>query len=108
MTGLAQQTSKITDKGQTTVPKPVRDALGLRAGDRVAFDTVGDQIVIRRVSKTHKDPQLAGLLALFDRDIAARRNLKTALPAGVTSSMKKARAAVKVKPDQPLRGDVAL
>jgi antitoxin PrlF len=27
----------ITSKGQTTIPKSVRDALGLKAGDRVVF-----------------------------------------------------------------------
>lgn len=29
--------SAITVKGQTTIPKPVRDHLGLRPGDRVKF-----------------------------------------------------------------------
>lgn len=29
--------SSITKKGQTTLPKPVREALGLRAGDRVRY-----------------------------------------------------------------------
>ena len=29
--------SSVTKKGQTTLPKPVRDSLGLRAGDRVRY-----------------------------------------------------------------------
>jgi AbrB family looped-hinge helix DNA binding protein len=29
--------AKMTSKGQITLPKPVRDALGLMTGDRVAF-----------------------------------------------------------------------
>lgn len=29
--------SSITEKGQTTLPKPVRDFLGLRAGDKVRY-----------------------------------------------------------------------
>jgi AbrB family looped-hinge helix DNA binding protein len=29
--------AKLTTKGQITIPKPVRDALGIRPGDRVNF-----------------------------------------------------------------------
>ena len=29
--------SAVTKKGQTTLPKPVRDTLGVRAGDRVRY-----------------------------------------------------------------------
>ena len=29
--------SSTTTKGQTTLPKPVRDALGVRPGDRVRY-----------------------------------------------------------------------
>jgi len=38
--------SKITAKGQTTIPKEVRDALGLRPGDRVLFVRKGDDVVL--------------------------------------------------------------
>lgn len=41
--------SKITSKGQTTLPKPVRQALGVNPGDRVRYEVDGDDVRIRAV-----------------------------------------------------------
>ena len=38
--------SAITSKGQTTLPKSVREALGVRAGDRVRYVILGDEVRI--------------------------------------------------------------
>lgn len=35
-------------KGQVVIPKPLRDALGLRPGDDVAFVLDGDTVLLRR------------------------------------------------------------
>lgn len=37
----------ITSKGQLTVPKEVRDRLGLRSGDRVVFEFEGDSVRLK-------------------------------------------------------------
>ena len=37
-------TSAITSKGQTTLPKPVREALGVGAGDRVRYVILGNEV----------------------------------------------------------------
>jgi AbrB family looped-hinge helix DNA binding protein len=39
-------TAKVTSKGQITIPKEVRDALGLVPGDRVAFRLVEDAAIL--------------------------------------------------------------
>ncbi|MDP8900586.1 MAG: AbrB/MazE/SpoVT family DNA-binding domain-containing protein [Actinomycetota bacterium] len=39
--------AKITSKGQITVPKDVRDRLGLESGDRVVFEFEGDTVRLR-------------------------------------------------------------
>ena len=39
-------TTTVTSKGQVTIPKAVRDELGLREGDRVAFRILEDGTVI--------------------------------------------------------------
>ncbi len=38
--------STITSKGQTTLPKPVRDALGVGPGDRVRYIIIDDEVRI--------------------------------------------------------------
>ena len=37
-------TSTITSKGQTTLPKPVREALGVGAGDHVRYVILGNEV----------------------------------------------------------------
>ena len=37
-------TSAITSKGQTTLPKPVREALGVGAGDRVRYVILDNEV----------------------------------------------------------------
>lgn len=39
-------TSKLTAKAQTTIPQPVRVALGLKAGDEVVYQIEGDRVVM--------------------------------------------------------------
>jgi AbrB family looped-hinge helix DNA binding protein len=48
----------LTSKGQTTIPKEIRDELGIRPGDRMTFTLLPDGTVIMRV----KNRPLAGLL----------------------------------------------
>lgn len=38
--------SGVTSKGQTTLPKAVRDALAVEAGDRIRYFIQGDQVRI--------------------------------------------------------------
>jgi AbrB family looped-hinge helix DNA binding protein len=40
-------TSTITQKGQVTIPKEIRDGFGLTEGDRVFFVRRGDEIVLK-------------------------------------------------------------
>jgi AbrB family looped-hinge helix DNA binding protein len=40
--------ARVTSKGQVTVPKAVRDALGIREGDSVVFRIDGDRAVLAR------------------------------------------------------------
>jgi AbrB family looped-hinge helix DNA binding protein len=44
-------TSKITSKGQVTVPRKVREELGIEPGDSIAYEVLEDRAVIRRIPK---------------------------------------------------------
>ena len=43
-------TTPVTSKGQVTIPKPLRQQLGLRQGSKVEFILVGDHAEMRIVS----------------------------------------------------------
>lgn len=60
--------AKVTSKGQVTVPKAVRDALGLREGDEVVFRVEGNRAVLART------PDFLELAATV-RVPAAKRNV---------------------------------
>ena len=40
--------AKVTTKGQVTVPKVVRDALGIKEGDEILFRVEGNRAVLAR------------------------------------------------------------
>lgn len=40
---------RVTEKGQVTIPKSIRDQLGISAGSEVEFDVERDRVVIRKV-----------------------------------------------------------
>ena len=47
----------MTSKGQVTIPKSVRQQLGLRQGTRVAFVVEGDHAVLRPATPQRAAPQ---------------------------------------------------
>lgn len=54
--------TKITSKGQATIPKKVRQALGLRQGDLLRFDVNGNHAVLSKVAVA-EDGYLKGVEA---------------------------------------------
>jgi len=53
-------TSTLTIKGQTTIPKEIRDYLGIKPNERLAFDIKAGNVVVSRASRSIAE--LAGSL----------------------------------------------
>ena len=51
----------LTSKGQMTIPKAIRDSLGMKTGDRMTFTLLPDGIVVLRV-KNKRVSDLGGIL----------------------------------------------
>ena len=47
--GSAVRISRVSSKGQVTLPKQVRDAIGVGPGDAVAYDVVKGVVTLRRL-----------------------------------------------------------
>lgn len=47
--------STLTRKGQVTIPKTLRDQLGLHLGDRISFHLRGQEIVLKPIQRTILD-----------------------------------------------------
>lgn len=50
--------SKLTSKAQTTIPQPIRAALGLRPGDELSYEIVDGRVMLAKVQRgtTTDDP----------------------------------------------------
>lgn len=54
----------MTSKGQTTIPKDIRDGLGIKSGDRITFTQMPDGTVLMRA----KTKSLAEIAAALHRE----------------------------------------
>lgn len=70
---VVEEVCTITAKGQTTVPKAVRQALGVGYGGRIAFRVEKETVTVHALPEEDStDPALAPFLALLEADMAAR------------------------------------
>ena len=76
------QESTITSKGQTTLPKEVRKALGLRPGDKVRYVVLDGEV---RILKVRSIAELAGMLARPDRAPVSLEDMDAAIAAGAAA-----------------------
>ena len=101
------EVATVTSKGQITLPKPIRQALGVDYGDKVAFDLQGSQVIVTRADvPSHEDPAIGSFLALLEKDIRTGQHL-CALPEDLVQAML-ATLIQSVDLDAEIAGDVVL
>jgi AbrB family looped-hinge helix DNA binding protein len=65
-------TTSVTSKGQVTIPKALRQQLGIRQGSRIEFTLVGDHAVMRVHSTPAQAPASGfGLLSSRRKPVPA-------------------------------------
>ncbi|WP_071796434.1 AbrB/MazE/SpoVT family DNA-binding domain-containing protein [Natronohydrobacter thiooxidans] len=75
------QESTITVKGQTTLPRDVRAALGLTSGDRVRYVILDGEV---RILKARSVKELRGALARSDQRPVSLDEMDEAIGAAAT------------------------
>ena len=95
--------SSVTERFQTTIPKGVREALGLRRGDMLAYEVRGQEVVLRRsADQDNADPALLGILDLLQRDIATRPDRLRPVPERLVNRGRDLVRGVEIDLDSPL------
>ena len=77
------QVSKVTAKGQTTLPKDVRLALGLEAGDKVRYILEDGRV---QILNTRHGRELAGMLFRSRYRTVSREEMNEAIAEGAIES----------------------
>jgi len=99
------EVAKLTSKGQITLPKRIRQALGVDTGGKVAFDLRGGEVIVTRADE-HEDSAIGAFLDLLEADIRAGRHLQP-LPEDLARAML-ANIGHAVNLDEDIEGEVAL
>ncbi|WP_266064319.1 type II toxin-antitoxin system PrlF family antitoxin [Brucella intermedia] len=110
MAALLKEESTITAKGQTTVPKAVRQALGVDYGGRITF-LVDDQhrVYVEKAVEETNDPVVDHFLAFLARDMTKHPGKSiVALPTTLRDRIAALTENMDVDLDAEIDGDVAL
>ncbi len=56
--------ARVSEKGQVTIPKPLRDRLGIRPGEVLSFEEEGGRLIARKSGNRDPIDALYGTLEL--------------------------------------------
>ncbi len=108
MPALLKKISTITEKGQVTIPKPVREALGLGYGGRVAFyvDENRHVSIEKVLDEADDDPVIDSFLAFLADDMQQHPDRICEFPQALVERMVELTKGMHVDPDEPILGEV--
>ena len=102
-----EEFSTITAKGQTTVPKAVRQALGVDYGGRIAFRVDDTGVTVVR-AESHEDPSIISFLDFLAEDIKRHPERVKVLSPELAARIAALVGDHPVNLDDEIAGDVAL
>ena len=108
MATIVQEHSRITAKGQTTVPKAVRQALGVSYGGEIAFVVDEHGVSVRRVEVEEADPVIGAFLGFLEQDMLRNPQNVVTFLSGLADRMTALAEHVRVHQDEEIDGPVAL
>lgn len=103
-----EEISTITAKGQTTIPKSIRRALGVDYGGRITFRVDDHGVTLYRVEEDQPDPAIERFLAFLAGDLERHPEAVTALSPDLVARITKLSEGVEVDPDSEIDGAVDL
>ncbi len=108
MRHIVQGFSTITAKGQTTVPKAVRQALGVSTGDQLAFRIDGNSVSVHRVEEGDSDPAIEQFLIFLAKDIQEHPERLTSMSPELRARIDAVTDGLDIDLDAPIDGEVDL
>ncbi|MDD4915336.1 MAG: type II toxin-antitoxin system PrlF family antitoxin [Methylococcales bacterium] len=101
------ETATVTSKGQITLPKPIRQALGISVGERIVFDLRGTEVIVSKAEESeHIDPAIMAFLSLLEQDIQSGSHLSS-LPDDLKLAML-SHQDYSIDLDEEILGDIEL
>lgn len=101
-----REVTTLTSKGQITLPKSIRQVLGVDRGGQVAFDLRNGDVIVTRVEAEHEDPAIGAFLNVLESDIRSGRHIRS-LPEDLAQALL-ANAGHGVNITDEIDGEVAL
>ena len=104
---LIEKVATITAKGQTTIPKAVRQALGADYGGKIAYRIDDHGVSLHRV-ETAEDPALGAFLEFLATDMRAHPERIQSVSSDLRAHIEALTAGLGVDLNAPIEGEVAL